>query len=270
MASGCLASAREVTLINITRVRQLHERALRVAQAYLGAEAELIEILQGMDETKGFRHYGAKSLFDYATTVLKLSTATTFNLTTVARKSREVPELKEAIRAGTLTLSKARKTVPVLTSANQAKWIGLAQTLTSRELEREVARARTEPFIQEQRRTEERRMTREYLEQDSHDPAGDESDFDGEAPSPKHELKFAVNRELMRKLERAKALLAHAHSKTVTLEETVEAALDLFLESKDPLWRKALNSKPAAEREKLARVGKRAAPIFVRAGSSRR
>lgn len=193
----------------VSRVRQLHERALRVAQAYLGAEAELIEILQGMDETKGYRNYGAKSLFEYATKILKLSTATTFNLTTVARKSKEIPALKEAIRAGTLTLSKARKTVPVLTAANQAKWIGLAQTLTSRELEQEVAMAR--------------QLGNEHFE-------------DSKVNQAEPSLSLKVSKVFLQKIERIKILIAHKESLDVNLAEALEIAVDAFLEKNDPLW----------------------------------
>lgn len=251
--------------MNISHVRQLHERALRVVQSYLGAESELIEILQAMDESKGFRHYGAKSLFEYTTQILKLSEATTFNLITVARKSREIPALKEAIRGGSVTLSKARKTIPVLTVENQAKWIGLAQTLTSRELEREVAQARAEAAI-----------TRPLGVQPSTSGLGprasttSNSTFQASAVSdsdPLEQLLALFPKEshqqrlkIAGKLGRARAILAEQlQQDDISFAATMEAALYFYLEqhltdSASMSHRQhAMRTRPAAEIRRVRR-----------------
>ena len=56
----------------------------------------------------------------------------------VAEVSVKVPELKEAIIQGEITLSRARRIVPILTPQNQAEWIAKAKVLKQRELEKAV------------------------------------------------------------------------------------------------------------------------------------
>ncbi|MFL5813687.1 MAG: hypothetical protein ACJ763_08925, partial [Bdellovibrionia bacterium] len=76
----------------------LHERAIQISKAYLKAESDLIAVLQQIDDCKGYREIGHKSLFEYATQALGLSESISYNLITIARKSREVPKLQEMIR----------------------------------------------------------------------------------------------------------------------------------------------------------------------------
>jgi hypothetical protein len=51
----------------------------------------------------------------------------------------EVPELKSAIESGQVHLSNARRIVPVLTQENKNEWLLKAETLTSRQLQKELA-----------------------------------------------------------------------------------------------------------------------------------
>ncbi|MGZ6311755.1 MAG: hypothetical protein ACXWOH_14055, partial [Bdellovibrionota bacterium] len=118
----------------------LHERAIQAAANFHRAEAELLSILQELDRCRGYREQGYSSLFAYSVGALKLTESVACNFINVARKSREVPELQAAIVASELSVTKARKIVPVLTLENQEEWIEKAKSLSSRELEREVAR----------------------------------------------------------------------------------------------------------------------------------
>src|SRR5262245_41703956 len=86
----------------------LHRQAVEIATRYQRTEAELLEILQKIDTKRAFCTLGYASLFDYSTRALKLSEATALNFIKVARKAVEVPALKEAIKAGDLTVSKAK------------------------------------------------------------------------------------------------------------------------------------------------------------------
>lgn len=112
----------------------------------------MIDILQKIDDQKIFLRLQYSSLFDYAVKALKLSEANASNFITVARKSKTVPELKNAIIAGEITVSKARKITPVITAQNQKYWIDLAKNLPKAKLEQEVAKVMPETAVQERMR----------------------------------------------------------------------------------------------------------------------
>jgi hypothetical protein len=131
------------------KVKSLNEEAIRVAGIYNRCEAELISILQEFDKYRGYLHFGCTSLHGYCVEVLKLSEATAYNFTSVCRKSVQVPELKTAIESGELTLSKARKIVPVLTKENHDEWLSLAKTSTTREIEKAVAKVQPQTLVKE-------------------------------------------------------------------------------------------------------------------------
>ena len=117
----------------------LHEKALSLAKEYRNTEAALLHVLMQMQSDGLFLTLVFRNLFDYALRALRLSEAQAYYFSQVARKAREVPELKEAIDAGKLTLSKARRIVPVITSENHDEWIQKAANTTQRELERAVS-----------------------------------------------------------------------------------------------------------------------------------
>src|SRR4051794_15664406 len=101
------------------RAAQLHQRALQVAKKYFLAEADLLVILQELDMDRAYLDLDHPSLFDYAVKALKLSESVAFNFINVARKAVHVPSLQAEIAAGNLSVSKARKIVPVVTERNQ-------------------------------------------------------------------------------------------------------------------------------------------------------
>lgn len=121
---------------------EIHEHACEVATRYKRAESELIDILQIVDQKRIYIETGHSSLFQYVVHALKLSESVAYNLITVARKAREIPELKESIRSGAVTLSNARKIVPLLTVENKKEWIERAENLSQRILEKELVRYR--------------------------------------------------------------------------------------------------------------------------------
>lgn len=192
-------------------IETLHAEALRAAGRYNQAEADLIEILQRADRERIYLHFNYKSLFEYVVQCLRLAEGTAYNLITVSRKAVEVPALKEAIQAGKLTVSKARKMTAVLTSANQAEWIQKAAVLSTRRLETEVARA-----IQPEK---ERNIS----------------------------VHLSLTPQLHEKIKRAQDLECQRQKKAVSLESMLEEVLELYLERQDPVRRAAriLKSKPA-------------------------
>ena len=190
------------------RIQQIHERALRVSATHRTSEIELISILQEMDQCRGYLHFEATSLFDYSHRILRLSEATSMNLINVARKSVEVPELKQAIEQGVLSVSKARKIVPVLTTENKNVWIALATKNTSREIERAVAKENPQFSVRESARF----------------VSGD-----------RLELKLGLSDENYQKLKRVCDLESQKISKAVNQEGAITAALEAYLQKYDPI-----------------------------------
>jgi hypothetical protein len=119
-------------------IQKLHERALQCAKDFVRLESELIDVLQEIEDKKAFIYFGFISLFQYAVGSLKLSESRSYELISIARKSKQVPELKEAISQGTINTSQARRIVSVITPENQSEWIRMSSSLSQRELEKKI------------------------------------------------------------------------------------------------------------------------------------
>jgi len=118
----------------------LHENTLKVANTYKHAEKRLIDLLIQNDEIKAFRSLGYSSLHVYCTSALGLSDAVAYSLTQIARKSKEIPEIKELVQAEKLTISNAMQLSRVITPKNKVELLDLGQNLSKRELEKEIKR----------------------------------------------------------------------------------------------------------------------------------
>lgn len=202
------------------KVKQLDEKAMRVAKHLDACEKELVSIFEELGMTKGFLQLGFTSLHDYGVRRLKLSDATTCNIVAVARKTIEIPELKQAIQSGELSISKARKITPVLTKENKSEWIQLAKTSTSREIERAVAIEKPELLIRE---------TVKFKAED------------------RLEFKVGISEDLSKKLARARDLQSQRTSKPATYEEVLNVMVEIFFEKVDPI-RKAERAIKRAEK----------------------
>lgn len=190
------------------KIQALHEEGIEVSRQYHRSEKRLISILQEMDDLKGYRSFDCKTLHDYAVREFKLSKDVTYTLIALARKSKLVPELKEKIEQGAIPISQARMIAPILTPQNQSQWLPKAEALSKLQLEKEIKREFPERAVQEKAR---------YV------------------TDTRMELKVGISEELHRKLKRAQDLLSQKKRKAVSLEETLEAITDLFLEKEDPL-----------------------------------
>ncbi len=200
----------------------LHEKALLLAQDYRRVEVSLIEVLMQIQLGRVFEQLGYTSLYQYCVSALKLSEAQALALIAVARKSQEVPALKQKLEAGEIHLSNARRIVPLLTPANQDEWLRKAATHTQRELEREIAKVnplattvfeRVKPIAAE-----------------------------------RSELRVGISLELEKMLEEVKDLESQRCRKNITLEEALFALASTYLEKNDPLRRaerRVLGTKPA-------------------------
>ena len=190
--------------------RALHQRALDVSQRYRSAEADLLEVLEKLDEKKVFRALGYSSLFQYAISELKLSESTAYCFITVARKAREIPEIKAEIKAGTLSVAKVKRVVPVLEKENATIWLEKAKTLPKAALEKEVAKVSPQVLTPEKSKyVTEKRLS----------------------------LQLGVREELYERLGRVKDLLSQKLRRAASLEDALEAMTDLYLEREDPVER---------------------------------
>ena len=73
-------------------------------------------------------------ILDYCERALRLSRAQAYYFKSVAEKSEWVPQLKEAVVQGQITLSQARRIGPVITTENQQQWVADAKNLPQKEL----------------------------------------------------------------------------------------------------------------------------------------
>ncbi|MFL5815472.1 MAG: HNH endonuclease [Bdellovibrionia bacterium] len=204
-----------------TSFKVLHEKALQITKTNLRAESELISVLQEIDDCRGYREMGFKSLFDYATQGLGLSESVSFNFITIARKSREVPKLHEMIQRQEVTVSNARMIASVLTLENQDRWLSSAAELSKRELEKEIAREFPDRQVQDRTR---------YVSEN------------------RIELKIGLSEDVYELLKRVQDLVSSQSGRAATMEETLRAALELFVEKKDPMEKALRAEKRTAQR----------------------
>lgn len=179
----------------------LDVKARSLAKQYKKCEADLLQVLIEMDRKKTFLPLGYTGLYDYCFRALKLSEAQSAYFAKVAKKSQEVPALQEAIHEGKITLSQARRIVPVVTRENSQEWIEKAARLRQVDLERAVSVVNPQEV-------------KERLK-----PV---------APT-RTELRVGISVELEKKLRRLQDLLGGS------LEEVLEKAVGETLQRRDPI-----------------------------------
>lgn len=210
------------------QIKTLDEKAKRIAKNYLHLESELLDVIMQLDRLKAVYKIGYASLFHYVTEALHLSSAQAYSLISVARKSNEIPELKNEVANG-LSLYKAQRVVSVINNENKQQWLELAKTKTQRQLERAVALASPRLAVPEKttylapgETVQEKVVVMSSL--------------------PRLKMELGLSEELMLKLRRAQDLEVQRQRQKVDLEETLEAILDVYLERRDPV-RKAQRQK---------------------------
>ncbi len=123
---------------------EIHNEALNVCKVIKSDYLRLFEILLIVEERQIYFQFDISSLFVYCVEMLDISKSIAYDFITVVRKSIDVPELACAIRGRKLSVSKARKICPVVTSENSEEWIALAKACTCRVIEKAVATAKPE------------------------------------------------------------------------------------------------------------------------------
>lgn len=188
----------------------LHEKAILKAKTFHRAEIELIDVLQEIDTQKTFLHYRCTSLHNYCVKFLKLSDANASNFTNVARKAKEVPELKEAIRNQEITVSKARKITPVINKENSEHWLGLAKTLPKPKLEKAVAKVAPKTATPEKAK---------YVSEE------------------RLQINLGVSEKTMQNLRSVQDLVSQKTRKMASMEDALEVLLESYLQRNDPIER---------------------------------
>jgi len=105
------------------KYQELNTKAKNIASRYKSCEKELLEVISSVDRKKAYLHWGHNSLFAYMTNGLGLSPGVASNFSTVARKSFEVPELKNHVLQGKISIHQARRVTSVITSENKHEWL---------------------------------------------------------------------------------------------------------------------------------------------------
>ena len=196
----------------MTTYQEIHQSAIRAARSYKKSQHELLVAIQNVDSKKVYLKYGFKNLYEYCLKCLLLSESTTYALIRVARKSVEIPEISKAIKEGTLSLSHAKTIVGVIKEENKSTWLDKAQTLSVRNLEKEVAKTNPEVLVREKiKPVSENRI----------------------------KLECGISEKTSQMLQRAQALLSQKTGKPVNIEQALEMVFSEFLTRHDPLKKKA-------------------------------
>ena len=189
-----------------------HERAVFLWNECKRTEGVLLGVLMQMEALQELDVLQCTGLFDYCSRFLKMTEEQASYFSRVARKAKEVPELKAAIDEGTLTVSKARRIVPVLTQANSAEWIEKASTLKQKDLEREVSRVNPQATV------------REKLKPVAIDRTA---------------LQVGISTATEKAIQRARDILSQKLGRAVSLEEVISAMAETYLDRHDPVRKAA-------------------------------
>ncbi len=184
------------------KFEKIHERALSAAKQIRKSESDLLLALQEVDLEKVYLELGFSSLFKYAEEALKLSPINAYDFITVARRASEFPALMNAVQSQRVTVAKTRRICAVVNEENQFHWIRLAESLSHRELEREIAK--TNPDA----------------------PNPDRSKFVG---NDRIELRFDVPENTAKRFEEARDVVSQMRQSAASFADTLDEALDEFL-----------------------------------------
>ena len=214
--------------------RAIHEQALSSVADFKRVEAGLLKAVIAVDRSRLFEKFSQPSTYAYCTRILGLSEDIACTFIAVARASHRAPALSAAVEKGWLSVSKARKVCGVINETNQDEWVENARRLSRAALELEVARLNPREIILERLRPVSATM---------------------------HKLEVGMNQEAVDFLRRAQDLLSSSEARPATFEETILAALKLFVHGHDPI-EKAKRSKSRAN-AKSVKVNKDSTPAHV-------
>lgn len=139
---------------------------------------------------------------------LGLSEGRAYNFILVARSAAKIVKLQDALRAGEITLSKAKRLAPIITEENADQWIESSKQLSQRMLERAVARVAPKTSVEEGSRF----ISENLLE-----------------------LKAVISLETEQLLKRVQDLLSQSKGNAASFDEALKNMAKLYLEKNDPV-----------------------------------
>jgi 5-methylcytosine-specific restriction endonuclease McrA len=190
------------------QIWQVHERALLVSERYKKSEGDLLEAILAVREKKVYRYFECSSVFEYCVKVLKLDAGIVYGFMAVAKKSEEVPELKEKIKSRELSVATAKRITSVITEQNKMEWFAKAENLTIRQLEKAVATSNPKEEVREHA---------SYLS------------------SKRVRLELGLDENLMLRLRRIQDLESRKNRCSVSLEQVLSVMTEIYLTKNDPL-----------------------------------
>ena len=96
----------------------LRERSVHLAKELKKNYAELTAVLIAMTRVKLFAQLGYPGVFAYCQQELELADAQCFYFQKVVQAALQVPKLEKAVTSGEISLSQARRIVPVIDKSN--------------------------------------------------------------------------------------------------------------------------------------------------------
>lgn len=215
-------------------IERAHERAVLAAMSLKRSEKQVLEALIEVEDNRVWEKKGYPSLHVYCVEALRLTDAQAYFFTGVARKSKEVPELRELVSSGSIHITNARRIVPVLTQENKTELLTKARELSYRALERELIKTHPEKVTKERIRP----VTETRLE-----------------------MKVFISPEIEKNLKRMQDVLSQKLKKPCSMEGVLEFMASECLKRHDPI-KKAQRSKPALVARQTSPQG-RAIPAAV-------
>lgn len=200
------------------QAQKVHDRAVHLAKVYRRAELDLVEILIQVADFRIDRQLRYTSLYKYIIGALNICKSHAYAFDSVVRRARKIPELRQALRSGRITVSRATRLLSILNAENAEEVIAFAAEHSHRETELYVAKLRP--------RSAKPDRVRVLAEELFH-------------------LEGSITAGCLRKYERVKELLM-SKQKEAGLNEILETALDEYLFKHDP----AEKAKRAVQRQK--------------------
>ncbi len=219
----------------------IHNDTMADAHDLKNRYLKLFENLLRVEADQIYQQFEVPSLYLYCTELLELSPSISNDFINVVRKSLEIPELADAVRARKITISKARKICPVITPTDFKQWIDIAEICSTRIVEKAVAQAKPRTAVQE---------SMKYISEDT------------------LEFKLAVSEEWQQLLAKTKDQLSQKYRRAVSSEEAllilmrenftkndpVEKAMRAEAKRKQPRANSKMNSSGRSTRHRPAKV----------------
>ena len=122
------------------RLKGILDRAECAAREYLSHEAHLLLALTEVDKTRAYLCFGDAHMSPYCRNRIGLSEDVAAVFIRIINRSREVPELTQAVVSGRISLTNAKVLTSMINKDNHVEWIEKASVLSKSKLKAEISR----------------------------------------------------------------------------------------------------------------------------------